>query len=152
MVYPAASTAPLPAEDMPQGVKVGFEDARNIVNASPRAASALLRLALEKLITVELDVKGKDLNDAIRKLVQQGLPEQVQKALDAVRVIGNEAIHPGQIDLSDDVETATALFDLLNWITDDLITKPRKIDEIYESLPQSKKEAIEKRDSVQNDD
>jgi len=107
---------------------------------------------LEKLITVELDVKGKDLNDAIRKLVQQGLPEQVQKALDAVRVIGNEAIHPGQIDLSDDVETATALFDLLNWITDDLITKPRKIDEIYESLPQSKKEAIEKRDSVQNDD
>ena len=132
---------------MPDNVKTDFTEARNVLNASPRAAAALLRLALEKLIMVELGVRGKDLNDAIGTLVKEGLPDKAQKALDSVRVIGNEAVHPGQIDLSDNVETATTLFRLLNWIVDGMITRPRKIDEIYESLPQSKKEAIERRDS-----
>jgi len=147
MVYPTSPTAPLPIEDMPDNVKTDFTEARNVLNASPRAAAALLRLALEKLIMVELGVRGKDLNDAIGTLVKEGLPDKAQKALDSVRVIGNEAVHPGQIDLSDNVETATTLFRLLNWIVDGMITRPRKIDEIYESLPQSKKEAIERRDS-----
>jgi hypothetical protein len=38
----------------------------------------------------------------------------VQQSLDIVRVIGNDAVHPGQIDLTDDIETATKLFVLIN--------------------------------------
>lgn len=35
---------------------------------------------------------------------------------------------------------------LLNIITEHLITEPRDIDEIFKALPQTAKEAIEKRD------
>lgn len=145
MVYPMSSNAPLPTEDMPKDVKEDFREARNIVNASPRAAAAVLRLALQKLMPF-LDEKGKNLNEAIGNLVKKGLPKEIQESLDSIRVIGNNAVHPGQIDLKDDAPTAIALFELLNWIVEDRITRPRKIKEMYGKIPKSVKDAIEKRD------
>ncbi|RLJ03727.1 MAG: hypothetical protein DRP08_03135 [Candidatus Aenigmatarchaeota archaeon] len=144
MIYPAFSIAPLPVEDMPEDVKEDFIEARNIVNNSPRAAAALLRLALQKLM-IYLGVKGRDLNEDIANLVKKGLPEKIQKALDAVRVIGNHAVHPGKIDLKDDTQTAIVLFELLNMIVEVMITQPQKVDEIYNKIPNSTKEAIKKR-------
>lgn len=145
MMYPVSSIAPLPTEDMPANVKEDFQESRNVVNASPRAAAALLRLALQKLM-VHLGESGKNINDDIANLVRKGLPEKIQKALDAVRVIGNNAVHPGQIDLKDDTETAVALFDLLNTIVEVMITQPKKIDELYGKIPTSTRKAIQKRD------
>jgi len=63
-----------------------------------------------------------------------------------VRVIGNEAVHPGTIDLRDDRTTANKLFKLVNFIAHKMITEPREIDEIYGSLPEDKKDGIRKRD------
>ena len=68
MVYPGLSIGPLPVEDMPKDVKEDFIEARDIVGASPRAAAALLRLALQKLMP-HLEEKGKNLNDDIANLV-----------------------------------------------------------------------------------
>lgn len=83
----------------------------------------------------------------IGSLVQKGLPTIVQKALDAVRVIGNKAVHPGQIAFDvDDRATAETLMKLLNIITERLITEPKEIDGIFDALPQSVKDSIEKRD------
>jgi len=144
MVYPSFSIAPLPVEDMPENIKEDFLEARNIVNASPRAAAALLRLALQKLM-IHLGEKGENLNEDIANLVKRGLPAKIQKALDAVRVIGNNAVHPGKIDLKDDVETATALFELLNMIVEVMITQPKRINEIYSKIPESTRKAIERR-------
>jgi len=145
MVFPVSSTAPLPSDDMPPDVKVDYLEARNIVNYSPRASCALLRLALQKLM-LELGEKGKDLNADIKGLVAKGLPLRIQKALDSVRVIGNEAIHPGELDLKDDAETANAIFNLLNMIVEVMITQPREVDNLYDKLPNGKKEQIAKRD------
>ncbi len=145
MLYPIASIAPLPTEDMPPDVKEDFSEARKIVNASPRAAAALLRLALQKLMP-HLRESGHNLNDDIASLVKKGLPPQIQQALDAVRVIGNNAVHPGQIDLTDDTETAIALFDTLNMIVRVMITQPRDIDVLYGKIPDSTKKSIEERD------
>jgi len=64
-----------------------------------------------------------------------------------VRVIGNDAVHPGQIDLKDNTDMAEKLFDLVNLITDVMITQPKQVDDLYESLPHSKKEQIIKRDT-----
>jgi hypothetical protein len=61
MLYPISSIAPTPVDDMPPEVKDDYIEARSIVNASPRAACALLRLALTKLM-FSLGEKGKDLN------------------------------------------------------------------------------------------
>lgn len=145
MIYPLASTAPMPADDMPEDVRQDYLEARNIVGRSPRAAAALLRLALQKL-TPHLGEQGKNLNADIASLVKKGLPVKIQMGLDSLRVIGNNAVHPGEIDLKDDIETATALFELLNMIVDVMITQPKRVDEIYKKVPDSAKEAIEKRD------
>lgn len=146
IAYPRSSAASLPVEDMPDNVKEDFKEAREIVDASPRAAAALLRLALQKLM-VHLGEDGKNINENIESLVEKGLSERIQKALDAVRVIGNNAVHPGKIDLSDDTETTLSLFDLLNIIVDDMITRPKKIDKLYSKIPGPTKEAIRKRDN-----
>jgi hypothetical protein len=70
----------------------------------------------------------------------------VQKALDIVRVIGNEAVHPGTIDLRDDRDTALKLFGLVNLIAEQMISNPKHVDAFYETIPPNKKAAIEKRD------
>lgn len=71
----------------------------------------------------------------------------MQKALDFVRVIGNEAVHPGSIDLKDDRGTAASLSELVNRIAYDMITHPKEVDALYDTLPAEKKDAIAKRDA-----
>jgi hypothetical protein len=145
IIYPISSIAPLPSEDMPPDVKVDYIEARNVVNNSPRGASALLRLALQKLMP-HLGEKGSNLDTDIGNLVKKGLPVTIQQALDCVRVIGNNAVHPGELDLKDDIETSSALFGLLNTIIEMMITKPKEISALYEKIPKGAKEAIIKRD------
>ncbi|MBA7685792.1 hypothetical protein ES703_94220 [subsurface metagenome] len=145
MIYPEASVAPLPSEDMPPSVKEDFVEARNVVNTSSRSAAALLRLAVQKLM-IELGEKGKNLDEDIGNLVAKGLPEKIQKALDSVRVIGNNAIHPGQIDLRDDTGTATSLFELLNIIVEAQIAQQKKVDAMFDKLPKGAKNHIKNRD------
>ncbi len=145
ILYPLASTAPMANEDMPDAVQRDFVEARIVLNHSPRSSAALLRLALQKLMP-HLGEQGENLNDDIANLVEKGLPVRIQQALDAVRVVGNNAVHPGELDLQDDVETATRLFELLNLIVEVMVTQPRRVAEIYEKLPESSRQAIEKRD------
>jgi Protein of unknown function (DUF1348)/Domain of unknown function (DUF4145) len=70
------------------------------------------------------------LNDAIALLVRNGLDARVQKALDVVRVIGNDALHPGQIDV-DDRSTAETLFGLVSLICEKMIIEPKHVEEVY---------------------
>ena len=53
-------------------------------------------------------------------------------ALKSVRVIGNNAVHPGQIDSTDDRATAFKLFGFVNIISAIFITQPKQIDNLYE--------------------
>jgi hypothetical protein len=149
MVYPLVDGTPNPHPEMPDDIKGEYEEARSIVSRSPRSAAALLRLAIEKLTNLLLgNEKGKDLNENIATLVQKGLPVKIQKALDYLRVIGNNAVHPlGKIDLQDNKQVANSLFDILNMIVDDMISEPSRIDKVYDTLPEKDKSNIEKRDS-----
>lgn len=145
LVYPATTPVESPSNDLPTEVKRDYEEAAQIVQKSPRAAAALLRLAIHKLC-VSLGGEGKNLNQDIAKLVQDGLPAKVQQMLDTVRVIGNHAVHPGEINLDDQPQTATALFRLVNIIAEKMITDPKEIDALYGSLPENEKAQIAKRD------
>lgn len=132
--------------DMPEPVKQLYNEAGLIYNKSPRAACALLRLAIDRLCK-ELGETDRDINKNIGELVKKGLPTSVQKALDIVRVVGNKAVHPGQIAFDvDNKETAIALMKLVNMITVRMITEPKEIDSMFEQLPDSAKNAIENRD------
>jgi len=145
MIYPNATTAPLPNEDMPDEIKEDFNEARQVFPISPRSSAALLRLVIQKLCK-HLGYPGNNLNDDIGEMVGNGLGSAIQQAFDAVRVIGNETVHPGQIDLRDDPNTALQLFNLVNIIVQKMITDPRQIQEIYSNLPQGKLQQIEQRD------
>lgn len=132
--------------DMPESVRRLYEEAGLIYNKSPRAACALLRLAVENLCQ-ELGQVDRDINKNIAALVQDGLPPSIQKALDTVRVVGNKAVHPGQIAIDvDDVNTAKMLMRLLNMIVERMITEPKELEEVYGLLPNSAREAIERSD------
>lgn len=145
LVYPNLGNAPPPNLDMPEDVKKIYEEAASISTNSPRGAAALLRLALQKLC-VHLGGTGKNINDDIALLVKNGLPVAVQQSLDSVRVIGNNAVHPGQIN-ADNAEVVGNLFMLLNLITDYMIYLPKKVASTYAGLPEGSKKAIEDRDS-----
>lgn len=144
-VDPVIGGGPRPHVEMPEDVKADYEEARRIVGQSPRGACALLRLGVQKLCK-NLGEKGENINEDIRSLVQKGLPEEVQQAMDSLRVIGNNAVHPGEMDLTDDTETASALFNLLNFVVEEMIAKPKRRRGIFDSLPVSVREAIKKRD------
>ncbi|WP_421976309.1 DUF4145 domain-containing protein [Roseivirga seohaensis] len=146
MIYPSSGIAPLPNTDMPEDIRVDYMEAREIISKSPKGAAALLRLAVQKLCQ-HLGEKGENINTDIKNLVQKGLPDKMQKALDSVRVIGNNAVHPGQINIDDRPETAIKLFGFINVICEIMITQPKQIDEFYElNIPDNLKEAINKRD------
>jgi hypothetical protein len=147
MIHPRIEGGPNPHVDMPSDVKADYEEARAIVQSSPRGACALLRLAAEKLVQ-QLQPSGGSLNDRIGKLVEAGMSPRIQQALDALRVIGNEAVHPGELDLHDDAPTAASLFGFINLIIEQEIATPKHVAAVYDALPEAKRAAIEERDGA----
>ncbi len=146
MIHPHLSVAPLPNPDLPVDIQADFKEARMVLTVSNRGAAAILRLCIQKLCA-HLGEKGKNINDDIASLVAKGLPNQVQKSLDIVRVVGNNAVHPGQMDLKDDQSVAIALFHLVNIIVDTMITQPHSVENLYSTLiPASQQKAIVDRD------
>jgi hypothetical protein len=146
MIIPSEAPVPPPHPDLPENCTRDYEEARQIVASSPRAASALIRLTLQKLM-LELGEKGKNINDDIGSLVGKGLPIMVQQALDFCRVIGNNAVHPGEIEINDTPEIAHNLFSMLNFIVEDRIARPKQIASLYLQLPEGARKAVESRDA-----
>ncbi len=124
---------------MNQDIQDTYRQAAFIVNKAPPGAAALLRLCVQKLYQ-QLGQPGKNLNKDIGALVEEGLPPTVQKALDTVRVLGNEAVHPGTIDLMDDRTLANKLIKNVNLIARIMITQPKEIDELHDKIPETSKE------------
>jgi Domain of unknown function (DUF4145) len=144
LLFPDVTGAPVPHPGMPDVVKADFEEARAVFSRSPRSSAALLRLAIQK-VCINLGLPGKNLNSDIGELVTSGLPARIQKSLDIVRVVGNNQVHPGVLDVSD--ETATVLFNLVNLIVEDRIARPKQIDTLYMKLPEGARKQIEERDA-----
>jgi len=146
MIVPSEAPVPPAHADMPSTCVPEYDEARSIVVLSPRAACALLRLALQKLMA-ELGENGKNINDDIGSLVAKGLPVLVQQALDFCRVVGNNAVHPGEIEINDTPEIAHNLFMMMNFIVEDRIARPKHIQALYTQLPEGARNAIEARDA-----
>jgi len=144
MYYPETGNAPFPNPEMPGSVKKLYLEAASISNKSPRGSAALLRLGIQ-ILCKELGEKGENINNDIKELVKKGLPDIVQRSLDIVRVTGNDAVHPGQID-TDSPDIVNNLFDLTNVIVEYMIALPNKVSGLYKGLPQDKLDGIIKRD------
>jgi Domain of unknown function (DUF4145) len=97
-------------------------------------------------LLVELGEKGDNINEDIGSLVKKGLEIEIQQALDVVRVVGNNAVHPGTIDLKDDAGIALALLQLINLVVERRIATQKRIGEMFANLSPGAREQIEKRD------
>jgi hypothetical protein len=147
LIYPKKTSLPQPNSDMDQDIKSLYHEAAIIFVDSPKGATALLRLALQKLLK-QIGESGKDINNDIKVLVAKGLSPTIQQALDILRVVGNNAVHPGQIDLNDNKDIALKLFQILNLIAEAMITKPKELEKLYNDIiPDDTKEHIKQRDS-----
>lgn len=145
LFFPNTGDVPPANSDLPDDIRRDYDEAGSILNASPRGAAALLRLAIQKLC-IHLGENGKNINDDVRALAEKGLNVTVQKALAAVRVVGNNAVHPGKIDMTDSREAAETLFHLVNLIAEKMISEQKHIEQFYLGLPESIRLEIERQD------
>ena len=147
MVFPDQTINVTPSIDMPDDVKKDFDEAKSVFNKSPKSAAALLRLALQKLCK-HLGEKGENINDDLKNLVKkEKLSPELIKAADTVRITGNNAVHPGQMNDEDIDFVAAKLFTLINLIIKRAITEPKEIEELYGLTPEKAREAVIKRDN-----
>ena len=134
LVWPKrAPDHPEPKLHAPPNVRRECEEASQTLEASPRGAAALLRLAIEKLCK-ELGVSGDGLKDDIALFVREDIDARVQKVLDAARIIENNAVRPSPIGLGDDRAIAEALSGLVNLICEKMIMEPRHLQAMYTKL------------------
>ena len=146
LLVPMESGIPRHHEEMPSSCIDIYNEARSVAESSPKAAAALIRLLIQSIM-IELGLPGKNLSEDISTLVKKGLPEEVQKALDYCRVIGNNAVHPGEINYLDNSDTVISLFEMVNFIVDDRIFRQNKITQLYNNLPEAIRGKISKRDN-----
>ena len=143
IIYPTTGDFPPANPDLPDEVKKVYAEAGTIAQQSPRAACALLRLAVQMLLE-DIGETGP-INEGIRNLVKRGVDPTIQQAMDIVRVTGNHAVHPGKIDV-DDITNVQPLFEMINIISEVLISQPNQVKAVFDSLPDREKNAIANRD------
>ncbi len=142
-VYPQKPYGPAPNRDLPKECIDDFEEARMVFTYSPRASAALLRLVIEKMCAL-YGSDTKTLNENIEALKQKGLSPPAIRALHMLRVVGNEAVHPGTLDIGDNKEIALRLFNAVNYIANVMISMPKEIEGMISALPDGVKRRIEK--------
>jgi hypothetical protein len=145
MIIPTESSIHPAHENMPIGIIDEYNEARDIFSRSPRASAAILRLTLQKLMLI-LKEEGKSIDDDINSLVKKGLSIQVQKVLIYCRAIGSNAANPGEINIVDSPEIARSLFNMINYIIEDRIARPKKVDSWYFEILTEFGQSIDKGD------
>lgn len=152
MFFPKEVAIP-PEENMPENVKEIYEEASLILGDSPRASCALLRLALQELmkylkenIEIYNGLKNRNIDEDIKEIINIGNFYQEQKetlkeAMNSVRLVGNKASHPSELDINDNPEIANILFEMINFIVEEIITKPKEMKEKLNKI----KSAIDKK-------
>ena len=142
MLLPRQMTVPEPSEDVPQKIKKIYIEAGKVLIDSARASGALMRLALEQLLQ-EINKNDLKLNENVKKLMEIGVPDQLIKALTILRVNGNDIMHTGEIKILQKKEDVLYLFELFNMIVEELITRPKRLNESYGKIPETIRKQIE---------
>jgi Domain of unknown function (DUF4145) len=132
MVWPHPTVGVAPPPDLAADLVDLYDEARSVAPISPRAATALLRLLVDRLVA-SLGAADGTLEDRIASLAAEGhLPAQVTEGLAAVRVQGSDGLRPGQIDADeeDDAAVVELLCLLVKAIVETTITLRRRRAEL----------------------
>ena len=146
MLIPDAAVGERPHPDMPDEVKAIYEEARAIAAKSPSAAAALIRKSIEVLCRRLLSIPREEkisLYRLVGKLKQEGVKQKTIDGLEAVRVVGNNSVHPGVIDLEGKEEQLLdALFACVNRIVEDTIGERKEQEEFLRKIPDEVREGM----------
>lgn len=152
LIYPATSPAPVPSEDMPATVRELYDEASAVSAVSARAGAALARATLERLLKA-LDPeapKGSRLDGYIARVIPN-VNVATGKLLTLVRHVGNKSLHVEDAPddaivllLSDeDAVLLGVLFETINDVVDELITRPKQAALLYDAVPATVRAAAE---------
>lgn len=147
-IWPTSTPAdiPPPNPDMPAECHKLYNGAALVFNHSPRTAGALLRLCLQVLLT-EAKIEGKTIDLQIQNLIKSGEDPMNVLCMDICRILGNECVHPGIINLNEEGDIATLFFEFINMTTTRLFTAKRQVQEVYQKLPEGARKALEARNA-----
>jgi hypothetical protein len=106
---------PMNVDKTPALVEEDVEEAAAILNKSPRGATALMRVCVQKLMPL-LKLDGKNLDDSMSSLVRKGLEVEIQQAMEVLQVLGNDPGQPTSLDTQEDKEMALRFVDSLKAI------------------------------------
>jgi hypothetical protein len=149
LVFPIINRVPPPNPDLNPFIQEDYNEAAKILTLSPKISAVLLRIVIRK-ICKQLGEPGNNIDNDIASLVKKGLDPKLQRAMNLLRVTGTNAVHPGEIDRRDDIDTARNLFEIINLIAHQMITYPQSINQLYRSLGESVINAFEERQSANN--
>ena len=145
VIFPITGLGVPVNDDVEDDVKQVYKEADSIARLSPRAACALLRVALEMLLK-QITGCGA-IQEAIKNLKQRNLlQDNFLQKFDILRVTGNHAVHPGTIDFQEKPqEDVKYFFQLFNRIAQHFITEEKEDREHFEKLPEYDRNHITKR-------
>lgn len=151
MVWPMSAGAVAPPHDeLTEPARGLYIEARAVLPHSRRAAAALIRASLERLLREVLEEPGGRLHDLIAT-AHTRVSVPLWRMLTAVRVLGNTTLHEDDdselVTLylgDDDASTAEPYFWTVNAVVEELIERPRIAAEMYASIPDSKRAAAER--------
>jgi len=115
---------------VPRSVAEDFEQAMKIRTVSPRAAAALFRSALEKLLG-DVGYEGS-LDERINKAAVEDLSPRVVRELHAVRQVGNYGLHP--IGLNVEEGELELLESVLTDLFEEVYVGPSRNEEVLASI------------------
>lgn len=143
LVFPNSTPIPLGSTDLPIEVATLYEEARQVYTVSKRASAALARAALEVLL-LELvpQVNGKNTLYELIERAEVLLSSDTCQILTIIRKLGNKVLHPDDknpeivaLYLSEEAtDMAELIFNTINRVVDELITKPRVTKELLSKL------------------
>jgi hypothetical protein len=102
------------AEDVEE-VSEDFEEAAAVLNKSPRAAAALIRICIQNMMPL-LKETGQNLDERVASLVRKGLEVEIQQAMEVLQVIRKNPGQENHVDLRDEPAIATRMFESLKEI------------------------------------
>lgn len=137
-IHPKTTSIKKPNNDMPQNIKDLYIEASSVFELSPRSALAIIRLALD-LLCIELGANNKDsLYNKVEWLYNENvINSEIKELAHGVRGLGNDAVHPRNIDDQIDKNDAELVFELLNIIVEEKITKVNRKNELVNKFKTS---------------
>jgi hypothetical protein len=103
---------PTRVDKTPELAEEDVEEAAAILNKSPRGATALMRVCIQKLVPL-LEDNGKALNQRVSSLVRKGLEMEAQQSMEVLQVLRSNPLQLSQLESPADKETALRFIDSL---------------------------------------